>query len=159
LSYVIAKKKSNIDPEQALLAGMVHNIGTLPLIMKLNSIEGLKQNPKALTLVADVVIPKLYKQAGQLIMKNWHFPDDITFAVKHHAEKEALSENGVALNNIIQIAFQLSQLNGHYDIDAPPANLTDLQTFPNFWNGWASAVLELNTMQADIEQMQYEISH
>jgi len=70
LSYIIAQKKIKLDPEQALLAGIVHNIGALPLVLKLNTIQVLKDDPKIMTMVADVVIPKLYPKAGQLIMQS-----------------------------------------------------------------------------------------
>ncbi|MBE0439861.1 MAG: HDOD domain-containing protein [Gammaproteobacteria bacterium] len=70
ISFVLASTKTDIDPEQALLAGMVHNIGTLPLLIKLNKIESLKNKPKILRLVAEAVIPKLYAGAGRLILKS-----------------------------------------------------------------------------------------
>ncbi len=70
ISYVLAQQKSTIDLEQALLAGMIHNIGALPLILRLNLISDLKNNAHILKMVADVVIPKLYASAGSLVMKS-----------------------------------------------------------------------------------------
>lgn len=58
ISYVLAQKRSAIDPEQALLAGMVHNIGALPLVLRLNRIPDLQNNAHVLKMVADIVIPQ-----------------------------------------------------------------------------------------------------
>jgi HD-like signal output (HDOD) protein len=48
ISYVLAQQRSAIGPEQALLAGMVHNIGALPLVLRLNRIPDLQNNAHGL---------------------------------------------------------------------------------------------------------------
>jgi len=110
LSYVIAQKKTKLDPEQALLSGIVHNIGALPLVLKLNTIQALKDDPKIMSMVADVVIPKLYPKAGQLIMQSWHFSPEIIVVSREHLNLSRMGTDNIELADITLIAHQLNKL-------------------------------------------------
>ncbi|HHA18471.1 MAG: hypothetical protein DRQ39_09970 [Gammaproteobacteria bacterium] len=159
MSYVLAQKKSKVDPEQALLAGMVHNIGTLPLILHLNKIKELKDNPRIMGLVADVVIPKLYISAGRLIIKSWNFPQEIIDVATEHSNLDRESSGEIDLIDIVTITYQLNQLNTYQDIEQIPEKLVASTTFNKFWLDWAGAVEDLAVFNSDIEQIQHDITH
>lgn len=59
-----------LEPEVALLAGLVHRIGALPVIRLIESSPQLLQSPQAI----DDVIEKLRRRAGQLLLSTWSFP-------------------------------------------------------------------------------------
>lgn len=154
--YVIAKKKTQLDPEQALLAGIVHNIGALPLTLKLNTIPALKDDPKILSLVANVVIPKLYPRAGQLIMQSWHFsPEMMVVATEHLNINRAGSEN-IELADLVLLSHQLNQL-PELSEDNMPEQLVSSPCFNKFWPDWTTAVNELTSWREDINQMKSEM--
>lgn len=157
LSYILAQKKSTLDPERALLAGMVHNIGVLPLLIKLNSIKALREDPKMMALIAKAVIPKLYQPAGKLIMKNWHFSQDMIDIAHTHNEIDRQSTGPVDLNDTILVSVALNRLNGALNLEQVPEQLVESSTFKKFWLGWASAVHELSEIEEQITQIQHEI--
>lgn len=157
LTAILAKKKTQLDPEQALLAGIVHNIGALPLILKLNTIEALKQDPKVLTMVADVVIPKLYPRAGQLIMQSWHFSPEMIMVATEHAQLSRTGSTNIELADLVLIAHQLNQLN-EFDTENIPERLVNAPAFSKLWPDWETAVTELNQWRFEINQIKSEIA-
>ena len=159
ISYVLAQKKSKIDPEQALLAGMVHNIGTLPLILHLNKIRELKDNPRIMGLVADVVIPKLYISAGRLIIKSWNFPQEIIDVATEHCNLDRESSGPVDLIDIVSVAHQLNQLDSYQDIEQIPEKLVETTSFNKLWLDWPGAVEDMTELNPDIEQIKHDITH
>ncbi|OUR71082.1 hypothetical protein A9Q78_10710 [Methylophaga sp. 41_12_T18] len=155
ISYVLAQKTTDIDPEQALLAGMVHNIGTLPLLLRLNKIPELNINSKVLMLVADVVIPKLYPSAGKLVMESWNFSPDIINIAKSHCDFDRDSQQSINLDDIVFMAHQLS-LAGD---DPLPEELTKHVIFQKFWSTPELANSELESLKQNIDEIKNDISN
>ncbi|PHS68196.1 MAG: hypothetical protein COB23_09475 [Methylophaga sp.] len=158
ISYALAAKKSNVDPEQALLAGMVHNIGVLPLMLRLNKIPALGDNPKVYAMVADVVIPKLYVSAGKLIMDNWNFPDEITATVVEHRNLNYISGENIDLTDIVIIAYHLAQISSFSVMVDEAEHLIQSALFSKFWASPEVALEELSAISADIDEMQQSMS-
>ena len=73
ISALLAKETSVINPDRALLAGLVHDIGGLSVIMRAAHYSDLLSDPAQL----DLAISKLRGQVGSMILRKWEFPDDI----------------------------------------------------------------------------------
>jgi HD-like signal output (HDOD) protein len=157
LSYVLAQKKTKLDPEQALLSGIVHNIGALPLVLKLNTIQALKDDPKIMSLVADVVIPKLYPKAGQLIMQSWHFAPEIIVVAREHLNLARTGTDNIELADIALIAHQLNQLS-EFNEETIPDQLVLSPAFKKMWPSWSAASAELMEWDEDIKQMKSDMA-
>ena len=71
ISHVLAKKLGNFDPEQALLGGLVHDIGVLAIINYAAQFPEAEDNKSIL----DGTIRSLRGRVGSTILKNWGFPD------------------------------------------------------------------------------------
>ncbi len=78
---VLAKKTPGFDPDKAMLAGLTHDIGVIPILTHADSHPELISNPKDL----DQTIAHLRGQIGTLIMQKWDFPADF-FEVAQEAE-------------------------------------------------------------------------
>lgn len=73
LSQVIAAHCTLLDPERALLAGLVHEIGALPIIrIAETETERIEPGP-----MLDAVIRLLAPRIGRLILQAWHFPEEL----------------------------------------------------------------------------------
>lgn len=70
ISRLLAVNHTDLDPEQAMLAGLVHNIGALPIILMAEEDDDLFDNPDALYQV----VQKMQGEVGAFIFNNWHFP-------------------------------------------------------------------------------------
>ncbi len=78
---VLAHKTAGFDPDRAMLAGLVHDIGAVPVLTFADGHMDLIGQPQDLTHA----IVKLRGPIGAAIMRKWHFPEDFE-AVVHEAE-------------------------------------------------------------------------
>jgi len=158
ISYALAITKTKLDPEQALLAGMVHNIGVLPIVLRLNQISSLKQDTKLLIQVAGIVIPKLYPAAGKLILNNWNFsPVICQIAITHTGYNHSADE--ITLNDIIFLAYELNKLSDLTDISTFPDSLLSSHAFKKVWPEEGVAIENLSELIDKIDEIKSGITN
>lgn len=73
LSQVYADHYANLDPDEAFLAGLVHQIGTLPIIYLADVTPGVAKE----AVVVDELIDLLQARVGGQILAGWRFPPSI----------------------------------------------------------------------------------
>jgi len=71
ISRMLTMNIKHLDPEQAMLAGLIHNIGALPIILMAEDDDDLFDNPEALYNI----VFKMQGEVGAYIFRKWHFPD------------------------------------------------------------------------------------
>lgn len=71
IARFLAGNISGMDKEEALLAGLIHNIGGLPILTKLDEKLGYDADPKLINHLVSRIAPKL----GSLVLRQWDFPD------------------------------------------------------------------------------------
>lgn len=103
ISHVLASHFSNLKPDEAMLAGLVHDIGKLPLILKAETHEELANNPVALNALDE----KLHTVLGKVIMQSWGFSPELVTVVAEHENLERNSEQ-LDLTDIVTVANLLS---------------------------------------------------
>jgi HD-like signal output (HDOD) protein len=78
-SYVLAHVTPHVDPEQALLAGLVHDIGIVPVLAYAERFAGRSAEPQLLERIID----ELRAQIGGMLLRKWKFGEHmITAAVE-----------------------------------------------------------------------------
>ncbi len=101
ISQVIASKQPGIKTDEAMLAGLIHNIGVLPILMRAENTPGLIENDARL----DQLITNLYPRIGAAILKNWQFPQNlITVAAEHANLNRNSGPEGPDLCDVVQVA-------------------------------------------------------
>ena len=73
ICYVLAKNVRGLDPEQGLLAGLLHDIGVVPILMYADQYPGLTENPQQL----EKTIKDLKPELGSVILKRWGFNEEM----------------------------------------------------------------------------------
>jgi len=99
-----------INPEQALLAGLIHNIGALPILVMAEDDNDLFNDGEAL----GQVISELQGRVGILILETWNFGDAMIDVVKNAHNFSYDHEGGADLVDLVQIALLQG---GHVDAD------------------------------------------
>lgn len=74
ISAVLAKTFTRLKPDQATLAGLVHQIGALPILRFAEEQRRLLKTPELL----DQLIAALHGEIGQLILETWDFPPELS---------------------------------------------------------------------------------
>ena len=72
-TQVLARHFTKLPADQALLAGLVHQIGVLPILAYAESSEGLLQDSLSLTHVID----RLHPELGAHVLRSWSLPDSL----------------------------------------------------------------------------------
>jgi len=98
---MLATTVPGINPEQALLAGLIHNIGALPILVMAEDDDELFNDSEAL----GQVITELQGPVGTLILETWNFGDVMTEVVKEAHNFSYDHEGGANLVDLVQIAL------------------------------------------------------
>jgi len=78
LSSVLAARCSDFDPEMALTAAMMQDIGALPIIQKLSRIPSIFEQRHEV----DRIIDQYSARVGTLILHKWNFQEDMIEVVR-----------------------------------------------------------------------------
>jgi HD-like signal output (HDOD) protein len=71
ISRVLSQGLEGLEPEQAMLAGLVHQIGALPILARLDELLGSQADAQLIEQLVDELAPAL----GSDILQQWHFPE------------------------------------------------------------------------------------
>ncbi len=80
ISNVLAKRLTKLNPDEAMLAGLIHDIGTLPILKRALDFPDMLEDREALQRV----ITYMHADIGKMILEDWHFPEGLIIAVAEH---------------------------------------------------------------------------
>lgn len=148
LSHSITKKLKNFDPEQAFLAGLIHDIGIVPILIRADKHDELKNNPELL----EKIIHDLNTSVGAMLLKQWKFEPELITVVK---DAENWQRNVIKADycDIIQVAQLHCEMIGGRKLDAPP--LAELPAFQRLDLGEVNPML----IVAQAKQEMQEVIH
>ncbi|MES9824429.1 MAG: HDOD domain-containing protein [Candidatus Thiodiazotropha endolucinida] len=86
IAYVIAKKHSKVNPDEAMLAGLLHDIGKYYIYTRAKDHPELFDNPQRM----DELQKNWHTGTGHAILEAWHFSDDIANAASDHDDLERM---------------------------------------------------------------------
>ena len=70
ISFILARLTKKFDPEEAMLAGLVHDVGTIAILNYTEVMPQLADDPEAL----ENSIGRLRGELGAMILRKWNFP-------------------------------------------------------------------------------------
>ncbi len=91
---------ARLKPDQAMLAGLVHDIGALPIIKYAEDIPELLKNETVLL----EVIAELHTIIGTALLSKWEFPQDIINAAAQHEDLERTHDGAADLVDVVTAA-------------------------------------------------------
>lgn len=109
IAYELCRRSSSgLKPDQAALAGMIHQIGALPILTYAEEHNELLSDPVCLNHVIDSIHPRI----GARILKKWDFPAPLANVPEDylnlHRELHSDQSHG-DYADVIQIASLLNQ--------------------------------------------------
>ena len=144
-AYAIASRYTKINPDDALLAGLVHNIGYLPMARCIESFPEAEENPSLLIEVMATV----HTRVGEMILKSWAFPQQIIDASLQYIDQFRAGSLEIDLTDIVIIAGLNSYRGSNH-----PCTLPDWSQYPAFQKiGIKSQedLEKLDELESDIE--------
>ena len=101
ISRAMATLCPNLNNEQALLAGLIHQIGKLPILSLADKSSGIDKDQQTL----DHLLDALHTRVGEVIMDKWNFPDSLKQVVAQYNQWERQPENEEAdYVDLVQVA-------------------------------------------------------
>jgi len=104
LAYVMAKTLKTADPETASIAGLLHNVGMIPVILKL---VAMGETEKSIIENWQTVF-KFSRKIGLRILASWGMEDELKEVVSKVTEWQVAHEN--SLVDLINLALWHSYL-------------------------------------------------
>jgi HD-like signal output (HDOD) protein len=82
ISTTLARTRTRLKPDQAMLAGLTHAIGILPVLAWAENDDRLTDDPALLNEVIEQVHPEL----GSAILRSWEFPGELIEVPRKYAQ-------------------------------------------------------------------------
>jgi putative nucleotidyltransferase with HDIG domain len=100
ISRVLAGQCPGVSPDQAMLAGLLHDIGTLPILYRAEERSEMLETPGLL----DHLIASLHTRVGGAILRHWKFPDALVEVAEQHEDLTRTHDGGPDLLDVVQVA-------------------------------------------------------
>lgn len=155
LCYVLARHTPGIDPEQALLAGLVHDIGAVAVLGGLNHWPVLARRDDLI----EYVTARLSRPIGALTLRRWHLEDSLMDVIED-AHDWTRCGSAIPENPDVVILAHLHDAIGHTTLDHLPA-IDEVPAFSKLVNGKLGpkrSLAVLEEAEADIKAVRRMIS-
>lgn len=123
ISYVLAKTQNHLNPDQSMLAGLVHDIGTLPLCLHA---EKMISDLDDATLGSLVL--KFRATIGEKLLHAWEFPPELIEVIIAH--EDLFRETGSSRASYADIVTVANMLNR---VTAKMVNWDNIAAVKRLW--------------------------
>lgn len=104
ISHVMARQYTKLKPDQAMLGGLIHDVGAIPVLSEAAQIPELAADEKLL----DSVVHKLHNLVGTSILDMWNFPQELIDVVSEHEDLQRNSGAAIDYVDVVTVANILS---------------------------------------------------
>lgn len=117
ICHELTRKMKEFDKEQAFLAGLIHDIGIVPILIKADQHDEVKNNAELL----DKLIHSLQTKVGATLLEQWGFENELITAAR---EAEDWDRDVIKADycDVVQVAQLLCEMLGGTKLDAPDLN-------------------------------------
>ena len=136
VSELLAREWGHLTVDGAMLAGLIHRIGVLPLLTLAERLPRMVADPAT----SEHIIDGLHKQVGMELLKGWDFPEEMITVVREHEDLARENHGMVDYVDIVQAAILVS-----YQGTEHPLAQADWDT--------VAAVSALGITTADVEDL------
>ncbi len=142
LSFVLAEECSHINPEDALLAGLISNIGVIPILHFAEQYPDEYADMEKL----QAAIPLLSPSVGALVLHTLGFSDELVH-IPMHAEDWLYESDGdrISLMDIVIMAKRHSYIGSQKNKELPYIN--SIPAYAKLKNGKLTPDLSLDVLQ------------
>lgn len=117
ISYVLAKRLPDMNCDHAFLAGILHDIGVVPLLVVADKHPELSHQAGHL----DKILTELKREVGSMLLRQWEFADEYADITRDAYDWNRKNDNADYCD-LVQVALMHSHLVGGEKIKGPALN-------------------------------------
>lgn len=145
ISSALTKQFTKLKPDMALLAGLVHDIGALPILTHAEDIPELLDDEALL----DSIIAKAHTKIGSAILAKWNFPPELVAVVAEHEDIMRNSGGDIDYTDIVIVSNLQSMIGSNH-----PHTQLDWNNIPAFQKMGLTADVNVVEMDGTSEDIQ-----
>jgi len=150
ISRALAAFTPNLSADEVMLAGLMHQIGKLPILVLVENLPEFKNYPDRL----ETLLEKAHRPIAKIIMNAWHLPEDLKLVASEYGNINYSSGEDLPASyvDVVQVAFFQSIAKTNH-----PANNVDTDSLLSFHKlGYSSdtEVLEIKGIPETIKNTQ-----
>lgn len=115
VAHTLAKQLKSFDPDEALLAGLIHDIGVVPILVEADHHKGLNENEAEL----EDILQQHSSKVGSALLSQWGF-EEVFVLVAQESENWSRQAEHADYCDLIQVAQLHCNMVGGKKIMAPP---------------------------------------
>ena len=145
ISRALSAFVPHLNADEAMLAGLIHQIGKLPILMLVENIPEFRDSPSRL----EKLLEKAHPAIGKIIMDTWDFPEELKRVASEYVNFQRDSGDKADYIDLVQVAFLQSVAGTSH-----PASRVDWNTVPSFAKLGLSAdaeILEIEGVSDEVE--------
>ncbi len=100
IAYALCRRCTKLKPDQATLAGLIHEIGALPILTYAEDHTELFENE----LLLERLIEKAHPHLGSHILKQWDFPAELQQVPKGHLNLKRAHDGPADFADLVTVA-------------------------------------------------------
>jgi putative nucleotidyltransferase with HDIG domain len=147
IAFALAKRCTGRNADEALLTGLLHNIGKLYILTRMVNHAELFSDPET----EQAIMRDWHAHIGASILENWQLPEEVCEAVRDHEDTYRTHRGAADLTDIVTAAVILSQ------VAAKPEQLTpavhELRAFRVLGLDAEKSRLVISEMNEEIEAL------
>jgi HD-like signal output (HDOD) protein len=108
LSSVVARRLTRVNPDTAALAGILHGLGKMYILVRSVGFQKLFADAAAY----QTIVKQWHSEIAKALLENWEIAEDVVAAVHHQEDLEYLHEGPADLTDVLVIANLLADSHG-----------------------------------------------
>ncbi|CAA9890838.1 putative signal transduction protein [Candidatus Methylobacter favarea] len=145
ISRALAAFAPHLNRDEAMLAGLIHQIGKLPILALAENIAEFRDSPSRM----DILLEKAHSAIGKLIMDSWNFPQALKSVASSYVNFRYDSAVHADYVDVVQVAF-LQSIAGS-DHPACRVDCSKVLSFAKLGLAANTDVLEIEGISDDVE--------
>ena len=108
LCHAVASRAKGINSDEAMLCGLMHNVGKIYILARARRHAELFNDAAAL----QTIMRDWHANVGRAVVENWGFPPQIVEAVGNHEDLDRVTEAAPDLTDVLTVSTMLAAFLG-----------------------------------------------
>lgn len=111
MSHVVARRLTRVNPDTALLAGLLHGVGELYILTRAKQHQELFENPAAY----HTVVRDWHSSIAKAVLENWEMAEEVIVAVSEFENFDREHRGPADLTDVLTVGFLIVSYQEHPD--------------------------------------------